>query len=150
MANYSMKSKAFSVNIRSAPQSDFDASRKYFAFSCVDLVVYMRGGFVLLRRRNSPYKGLWHLPGGIIHKGQTMLQKAEEVAKRELNCEVKVLEFIGVYENIHRYRHDVSHCFLAKVLDEDHFLENSGMRIFKNIPNDTIPYHKSILTNLSL
>ena len=89
---------------------------------------------------------MWHLPGGIIHKGQTMLQKANEVAKRELSCKINLLQFVGVFENIHHLRHDISHCFMATLNDPKYKFSNNGhIRAFRKNPSNMIPYHKEII-----
>lgn len=126
-------------------KNEFDIARAYFPFSCVDLVVMSNRGIVLTMRRIEPYKGMWHLPGGIIHRGQTMLQKAEEVAERELRCKINVHHFLGVFENFHPYRHDISHCFLATMQNKDHKFTGIDTKFFMEAPDNTIPFHKKII-----
>lgn len=121
--------------------------RRHFAFACVDIVI-IRGNQVMLARRNeTPYRGFWHLPGGIIHKGETIAEKIQEVARREIGTELVVMKPLGTYENIFRSRHDISCAFVARLKDET----NSGflhqVKFFSSIPEKTIPYHKEIIND---
>src|SRR5437867_7408890 len=117
-----------------ASNKEFDIARRYFPFSCVDLVVVVKKGVVLIKRREAPYKGLWHLPGGIVHKGETFLQKIDEVALREIGCKIVITAFVGVYQNIHPYRHDISHCYIAKLRNESVDVLNRNTKVFEHIP----------------
>lgn len=84
----------------------------------VDGIVPYRGGIVLIRRKNEPFKGFYALPGGFVEYGE----KVEDAIVREvreetgLKCEVRKL--VGVYSDPERdpRGHVVSICFLMKVL----------------------------------
>lgn len=129
-----------------ATQEQFNSTRKYFAFSCIDIVIISSNGFLLIKRENAPYEGLWHLPGGIIHKNQTMVQKVHEVAVREIGCDVEIVGLLGIFQNLHTYRHDISHCFLAKTNDSLNRLETgTNRRFFRKIPRNIIPFHKQLI-----
>ncbi|MEM2160016.1 MAG: hypothetical protein QXN55_03575 [Candidatus Nitrosotenuis sp.] len=56
------------AKVRKAPQKEYDNFRKYFAFSCVDLIILDGKSVLLTKRTRNPYKGYWHLPGSIVHK----------------------------------------------------------------------------------
>ncbi|MGI0013342.1 MAG: NUDIX domain-containing protein [Nitrososphaera sp.] len=129
-----------------ATKADFNIARNHFPFSCIDLIIFVNNGVVLAMRKDPPYKGFWHLPGGIIHKGETFLQKIDEIANREIGADIIVTDFVGVYENIHRYRHDISCCFTAK-LKQGKLNHRPDLKVFKRIPARTIPYHRSVLTH---
>lgn len=85
-----------------------------------------------------------------MHKGQTMMGKPSEVARRELNCKVELIDYLGTFENIHRHRHDISHCFLAKLAEEKKLSETRWAKVFEHIPRKIIPYHGAILNNLKM
>jgi 8-oxo-dGTP pyrophosphatase MutT (NUDIX family) len=68
-----MKKRPKNQKIRIAPKKEYDNFRKYFAFSCVDLVILNGKSVLLTKRTRNPYKGYWHLPGSIIHKNETIL-----------------------------------------------------------------------------
>src|SRR5690554_5951910 len=121
-----------------APEKDFHTTRRYFAFSCVDLVVMTKAGVILSKRKDHPYKRFWHLPGGIIHKGQTIAQKISEIADREIGHDLIVIKPIGVYENCHPYRHDISYCFIAKLKSSKVDTLKPEVSVFRRIPSNTI------------
>lgn len=130
-----------------APKKTYDRFAKYFPFATADAVIFYQGSFLLTKRNISPYKGLWHLPGGIIRKGEKIESAAKRVLKKELNLNVKIEKFLGVYENPIRTRHDISHCFVAKIVGRfsGDDLQTAHAKFFKNIPSNTISYQKSII-----
>lgn len=130
-----------------APKKTYDEFAKYFPFATADVVIFYQDSFLLTKRDISPYKGLWHLPGGIIRKGEKIENAAKRVLKKELNLNVKFEKFLGVYENPIRTRHDIAHCFVAKIVGRfrDDDLQIAHAKFFKNIPNNTISYQKIMI-----
>jgi len=135
-----------------SPQKDFERFRKFFPFSCVDLILTHNNGILLSKRTIPPYIGKWHLPGGIIHKNEKMEQVVKRIAKTELNLNIKISGYLGTYENPSKFRHDISHCFLCKKLSGKLKTnsQNSHLKFFKNIPKNTIPYHKKMLDDAKI
>lgn len=133
--------------IRKAPKKEYDNFRKYFAFSCVDLVILDGNSVLLTKRTRNPYKGYWHLPGSMIHKSETMQEAAKRSAKEELNLKIKIKKPIGVYESLDGFRHDVSHGFLAQVaggkIKTD--FQSSDIGFFKTLPKKTLPHHRLMI-----
>ena len=130
-----------------APKKTYDEFAKYFPFATADVVIFYQDSFLLTKRDISPYKGLWHLPGGIIRKGEKIENAAKRVLKKELNLNVKFEKFLGVYENPIRTRHDIAHCFVAKIVGKvrDDDLQIAHAKFFKKIPSNTISYQKIII-----
>jgi ADP-ribose pyrophosphatase YjhB (NUDIX family) len=135
------------AKIRNASQKDYDKFRKYFAFSCIDLIIFNGKSVLLTKRTRNPYKGYWHLPGSMIHRGEKIKGAVLRSAKEELNLEVKVKKFIGVYESLNAFRHDVSHGFIVSVkrgvLKTDH--QSSQLRFFTKLPTRIIPHHRLMI-----
>ncbi|MEO9309274.1 MAG: NUDIX hydrolase [Nitrososphaera sp.] len=135
------------MKVRKAPKAAYEDFRKYFAFSCVDLIIFHGNSVLLTRRTRSPYKGYWHLPGSMIHKGESMLDAIHRSAKEELNLEVKIKKFVGVYESLDRYRHDISHGYVVDIksgsLKTDY--QSSEYGFFSRLPSKTIPHHKLMI-----
>ncbi|MEM3064841.1 MAG: NUDIX hydrolase [Candidatus Nitrosotenuis sp.] len=135
------------MKIRKASVEAYDDFRKYFAFSCVDLIIFNGDSVLLTRRTRPPYKGYWHLPGSMIHKGEKIPDAIRRSAKEELNLNVKIKKFVGVYESLDRYRHDISHGYVVDVksgsLKTDH--QSSEYGFFRRLPQKTIPHHKSMI-----
>ena len=59
------------------------------------------------------FKNKWHFPGGLIEKNISLKKMVKIMAKREVNLEIKIDKFLGVYELITPQRHDISHLYLA-------------------------------------
>lgn len=97
-------------------QSEFDAIYSRVPRLCVELVMVEPGGVVLTKRSISPGEGLWHLPGGTLRFGETLVEAARRVALDETGVEVKCLQQLGVIEYVFpNYAHwPVGVVFLAK------------------------------------
>ncbi len=138
------------AKIRKAPQKEYDNFRKYFAFSCVDLIILDGKSVLLTKRTKNPYKGYWHLPGSMIHKTETMQDAVKRSAKEELNLRVKIKKFVGVYESLDTFRHDVSHGFIVLViggkLKTD--FQSSGAKFFHNLPRKLLPHHRLMIRDV--
>ena len=136
-------------NFPFAPKKIYDEFTKYFPLATVDVVVFDKNSFILTKRAIPPYKGLWHLPGGIIRKGEKLESAAKRVVKKELNLDVTLKKFLGVYQNPVNTRHDITHCFIATIVggNIDNDFQSNSVKFFKNIPSSTIPYHKVMIRN---
>lgn len=67
----------------------------------VDLVVLAPDGVVLGRRVNEPARGEWFVPGGRLHKGESLEVAVHRLADEELGVDVEIRDRLGAYE--HRY-----------------------------------------------
>ena len=65
----------------------------------VDLVVRHQDGVVLGERQNRPGKGEWFVPGGRVHKNETLADAVHRIAAEELGAEVSIERRLGVYEH---------------------------------------------------
>lgn len=135
------------AKIRKAPQKEYDNFRRYFAFSCVDLIILDGKSVLLTKRTRNPYKGYWHLPGSMIHKTETMQDAVKRSAKEELNLRVKIKKFVGVYESLNVFRHDVSHCFMVSVISGEMKtdFQSSDIQFFHNLPRKLLPHHRLMI-----
>ncbi len=82
----------------------------------VDLVILYKGGIVLIKRLNAPYKDHWALPGGFVEYGEKVENAAIREAKEETGLDVELIKLIGVYSDPKRdpRGHTVTTAFLAK------------------------------------
>ena len=82
----------------------------------VDAVILKDGRFVLIRRKNEPFKGLWALPGGFVEAGEKVEDAARREAREETGLDIELLALLGVYSDPKRdpRGHTVSVVYLAK------------------------------------
>lgn len=58
--------------------------------------------FVLIKRRNEPFKDCWALPGGFIDYGETVENAAVREAFEETSISVKLEKLVNVYSDPQR------------------------------------------------
>ncbi len=82
----------------------------------VDIVILYRGGIVLVKRKNPPFKGYWALCGGFVEYGETVENAAIREAMEETGLKVRLLKLIGVYSDPNRdpRGHVISIAFIAE------------------------------------
>ncbi|MBN1831219.1 MAG: NUDIX hydrolase [Deltaproteobacteria bacterium] len=83
-------------------------------FPTVDIIIEVKGGIVLIRRKNPPYG--WAIPGGFVDYGETLEEAAIREAKEETNLEVKLISQLGAYSKPDRdpRQHSISFVFVAR------------------------------------
>ncbi len=73
--------------------------------------------------RNSYGTGQWTFPGGAIARHET----PEDAAIREVHEEVGIalenVQPIGFYQSNRQYKHDTVYCFIARVSQPDHHVD---------------------------
>ncbi len=84
----------------------------------VDAIIPYKGGIVLIKRKNEPFKGYYALPGGIVEYGEKVEDAVVREVLEETGLECKVKKLIGVYSDPKRdpRGHFVSICFLMEVI----------------------------------
>ena len=65
----------------------------------VDLLLVSDDGLLLAKRENEPAKGEWFVPGGRIHKGESLDEAVHRVAREELGIDVVIEEELGAYDH---------------------------------------------------
>ena len=72
--------------------------------------------FILIRRKNDPYKNCWALPGGFMEYGETIENAAIREAKEETSIDVELIDLVNVYSEPSRdpRGHTVTVAFLAR------------------------------------
>lgn len=82
-----------------------------------DIFIYDNDfNFVLIKRKNEPYKDCWALPGGFVEYGESVEDAAVREAKEETSIDVELEELVNVYSKPDRdpRGHTVTIAFLAK------------------------------------
>ena len=72
--------------------------------------------FILIKRKNDPYKDCWALPGGFVEYGECVETAAIREAKEETSIDVELKDLVNVYSNPDRdpRGHTISIAFTAK------------------------------------
>ena len=72
--------------------------------------------FILIKRRNDPYKDYWALPGGFVEYGESVETAAVREAKEETSIDVELNGLVGVYSEPDRdpRGHTITVAYLAK------------------------------------
>ncbi|MEE0934250.1 MAG: NUDIX hydrolase [Methanobrevibacter sp.] len=72
--------------------------------------------FILIKRKNDPYKDCWALPGGFVEYGESVETAAIREAKEETSIDVELKRLVNVYSEPDRdpRGHTVTVAFTAK------------------------------------
>ena len=72
--------------------------------------------FILIKRKNDPYKDYWALPGGFVEYGESVENAAVREAKEETSIDVELKDLVNVYSNPDRdpRGHTITIAFTAK------------------------------------
>lgn len=72
--------------------------------------------FILIKRKNNPFKNYWALPGGFVDYGETVESAAIREAKEETSIDVELKDLVNVYSNPDRDSrgHTISTTYTAK------------------------------------
>ena len=62
---------------------------------CVDLLIVNKGRLLLMKRTNTPAKGLWFTPGGGIFKGESLEAAVKRVLVEETGLVLDSFEQVG-------------------------------------------------------
>jgi colanic acid biosynthesis protein WcaH len=89
------------MSYREIPQDLFETIAGVIPMLFVDLIIRNRAGAVLLvKRNNKPLAGEWWVPGGRMHKQETIIAACIRKAKEEVGVALLDLRPVGFYEDI--------------------------------------------------
>ena len=146
------------------PLDLFEFSTTLLPFVNVDLLILNSQDQVLLSWRSDVHYGTgWQIPGGIIRMMETVDERIQKTAVREIGCEVSYApEPIAVHENIIKMErpglqnqleraHNIALLYKCRV-PEDYVIDNKGkketdegyLRWFDAFPEDLLTCHKGI------
>jgi len=105
----------------------------------VDGVVVDEERKVLLSKRDDePFKGYWHIPGGVVRYKERVEEAVERVMEEEVGIRVKIRGLIGVYSDFKRdpRGHYVTVAFLLEKVGgkERGGRQSEGVKYFKKLP----------------
>ena len=124
------------------PSSLYDQIVKLVPIVSVDAVIVINESLLLLKRNNSPAKGLWWFAGGRIHRGESLEQTLHREIKEETGLELENSKLINVYSRVFPERHDITIAYLCtckqgKITLND---EHSEYGLFTEIPDGLHPF----------
>ncbi len=122
--------------------------------TCVDLVVLLENGVLLTQRQIPPFENLYHMPGGIVKKGEPLAQSVDRIASAELGSPVYIHGLLGLLEMDKdgpmpdgSFQHSNSSVLLVTPYKTQYKLDNQASKysIFDSLPDNMHPYHGQFL-----
>jgi len=120
----------------------YDLLRKTTPFCNVDLILTKNNNFLLGKRIIKHYENYWSLPGGRILRGEKVKTAIKRIAFEECSCYIMKPKFVGVYENVTNYRHDINLTYMVSYVkgNPQPDLQHSKLKWFSKIPTKTVPF----------
>ena len=120
---------------------------------CLDFIIIKDNKIILSKRDIEPYKGFWHLPGGMVRYKESFDDAAERILQDELGVSSTNKELIGFIEFPEEVNenglhvHSVSIVFKTK-LDEGKIRgskQAGEVDFFESLPEGVIPAQNKFL-----
>ncbi|MBN2143516.1 MAG: NUDIX domain-containing protein [Candidatus Aureabacteria bacterium] len=143
------------------PQDLYNQILKNIPIGCVDIAIIFKGKILLIKRKDSPAKGQWWLPGGRVLKGEMMKNTALRKAREEVGIQCHAGPIICTAETIFPdgpYKipvHSINSCFLVYPVNENITVKidpthSSDYKWVDSIPENIHPYIKKCLIGAGL
>ncbi len=130
-------------------QEDFNFVQKAVPMICIDIIVKDNNKILLGKRNTCPYKGLWHIPGGLLYYNETIKDAINRISKREIGLEVEVVKQLPHYEYIYvdPRGHFIGLTYIVKSVGGEIKVNkfNSDLQYFNHIPKDLIPCQQFLI-----
>ena len=117
-----------------------------------DIFIYDEDfNFILIKRKNEPFKDCWALPGGFVEYGESVENAAVREAKEETSIDVELEELVNVYSAPDRdpRGHTVTIAFTAKgdfaTRKADSDAKEIGIFKINELKNDEIAFDHAII-----
>lgn len=140
-----------------APKPVFDQMLTWYVVPTFDLILEFSDGVFMGRRRYSPYKGKWALPGLRMLKGETIDSCLERIAAQEAGVRIDGSSRTLLGQAAPRFssehaRQDLATCYVLPVSSDQEPTPNaehfSGWRLvskYEDIPPSTGSLYNSFL-----
>lgn len=130
-------------------QKDFDWVQKAVPMVCIDIIVKDNNKVLLGRRNTYPYKGLWHIPGGLLYYKEKIEDAIDRIAKREIGLDVEIIKCLPFHEYVDEdpRGHFIGLNYIVKKIGGEIRINeyNSDLQYFDYIPEDSIPSQHPII-----
>jgi len=111
--------------------------------------------FILIKRKNDPFKDQWAIPGGFVEYGETVENTAIREAKEETGIDIELKKLFNVYSKPDRdpRGHTITIVYLATGNIDDmeagSDAEDTRLCSFEELPSLKISFdHEMILTDI--
>lgn len=139
------------------PLKTYKTIIKYGPIASNDILVEVKGKYLLAKRKNQPGEGLWWSPVGRLKKNESIIAAVHRAINEELGIKkIKIKKFLGVFEFFcqpgkfgQKDIHYISFAFLVKPLGNFKIkLDNqhSEYCFFKNPPKNSHPFLEKIFS----
>jgi ADP-ribose pyrophosphatase YjhB (NUDIX family) len=125
------------LRVPNLPEKEFRKLLKITPMIGVDvIIVNSKGEFLLEKRTYPPKTGCWHLPGGFTAYKERLADTAVRKAREETGLKVKVLKFVGYYDDpkLDPRGSIIVFAFTAKPMGGK--MKEEGLKWFKNMPGN--------------
>ena len=120
---------------------------------CLDFIIIKDDRILLSQRDIEPYKGFWHLPGGMVRYKESFDDAAERILQDELGVSPTNKESAGFIEFLKEvnenglHTHSVSIVFKTKLGEGKIRGSNQASEVdfFESLPENVIPPQKKFL-----
>ena len=134
------------------PAEEFNAIYGRVPRLNVEVLIRTPEGVVLTKRSIEPCLGQWHIPGGTVYFGDTLVETVKRVAMEELGVEVEVGQQLGYIEylNMHAAGYKgwaIGIAFEATIIGGQLTGSYQGeeLRCFKEVPKNVIADQAELL-----
>ena len=130
------------IKLPKVSNETYDLLRITMPFCNIDLIIQTQNKFLLGKRVIKHYTNYWSLPGGRIMRGEKIRNGIKRIAFEECSCYISKPKFIGVYENVTKYRHDINLTFVVSYVrgNTKPDLQHSQLKWFSKIPTKIVPF----------
>jgi len=131
------------------PARLFNRIMKCVPIVSVEALIVTDDGLLFLMRATEPVKGEWWLPGGRIHRGESLLDALRREVKEETSLNLSSCRLLNVYSRVLPERHDITIAYKCSVNQDKVVLneEHSEYAFFKKLPHHLHPFMREVVAD---
>jgi len=144
--------------IKFAPTETFETMLEWGVMPTFDLIIKQENkGIIIVKRKISPYKNVWALPGLRQYKGEKHKETLERIANKELALKInpksaKIIDQYDGFFSTEHNRQDMSTGYLIEIsknqtvnFNKEHFSAIKYINHKEEIPKNTGAMYKFYL-----